>query len=39
MNGFSRNWSSENSGADFPGLGLGFTDIDFIRDGQKKAKA
>ena len=38
MNGFSGNWSSENNGADFPGPGLGFTDIDSIMDGQKRAR-
>jgi len=37
MNGFSGNWSPKNNGADFPGLGLGFTDIDSIRGGQKRA--
>lgn len=37
MNGFSGNWSSENNGADFPGLGLGFTNIDSIGTEQKRA--
>jgi hypothetical protein len=33
MNGFSGNWSPENNGVVFPGLGAGFTDMDLIRDG------
>ena len=36
MNGFSGNWSPENNGVDFPGLGAGFTDMDLIRDGLKR---
>ena len=36
MNGFSGNWSSETTEQIFPGPGIGFTDMDFIRDGQKR---
>jgi hypothetical protein len=38
MNGFSGTWHSENNGAGFPGFGFGFTDMDFIRGGQKRVK-
>jgi hypothetical protein len=38
MNGFSGTWPSENNGAGFPGLGFGFTDMDFIRSGQNESR-
>jgi len=38
MNGFSGNWSPKNNGADFPGFGFGFTDMDFIRADKNKSR-
>lgn len=38
MNGFSGNWSSENNGADFPGLGFGFHRYRFHWDQTKTSQ-